>query len=109
MAADMVKCPHCFGEKPAAAKVCLHCGRDEQGFGPMVRTSQTVLVSGTTAVRRRDKGKNLALHMVLAAVVTTVGFLLMLSSGLGALLFIAGAIWLGGTKARIWWRNQLSR
>jgi hypothetical protein len=106
MAADMVKCPHCFGDKPAAAKVCVHCGRDEQGFGPMVRTSQTVLVSDSVAVRRRDKGDNLAVHMVLAALVTAIGFLLMLSSGLGALLFIAGAIWLGSTKARIWWRNQ---
>ena len=45
MAEDTVKCPHCFGDKPAAAKVCLHCGRDEQGFGPMVRTSQAVVVS----------------------------------------------------------------
>jgi hypothetical protein len=106
MAADMMKCPHCFGDKPAAAKVCLHCGRDEQGFGPMVRTSQTVVVPDRTAVRRREKSNNLAVHMVLAALVTAIGFLLMLSSGLGALLFIAGAIWLGSTKARIWWRQQ---
>jgi hypothetical protein len=106
MAADMVKCPHCFGDKPAAAKLCVHCGRDEQGFGPLVRAVQTVVPSDRTAVKRRDASANLALHMVLAALVTAIGFLLMLSSGLGALLFIAGAIWLGSTKARIWWRHQ---
>lgn len=32
-----VKCPHCLGEKPAAASVCMHCGRDRKGFGPRVR------------------------------------------------------------------------
>jgi len=106
MAADLAKCPHCFGEKQAAAKVCLHCGRDEQGFGPMVRTSQAVVISETSTVRRRDERNKLAVHMVLACLVTIIGFLLMLSSGLGALLFIAGVIWLGSTKARIWWRHQ---
>lgn len=106
MASEIVKCPHCFGDKPAAAKVCLHCGRDEQGFGPMARTSQTVVVSDRASVRRTYKGNNLAVHMVLASLVTIIGFLLMLSSGLGALLFIGGVVWLGSTKARFWWRNQ---
>jgi len=106
MATDLVKCPHCFGEKPAAAKVCLHCGRDEQGFGPMVRTSQAVAISEGGIVRKRPKRNNLAVHMVLACLVTVIGFLLMLSSGLGALLFVAGIIWLGSIKARIWWRDQ---
>jgi hypothetical protein len=36
MSDDMVKCPHCLGEKPAAASVCMHCGRDKKGFGPRV-------------------------------------------------------------------------
>jgi hypothetical protein len=106
MAADLAKCPHCFGEKPAVAKVCLHCGRDEQGFGPMVRTSQAVVISETGTVRRRDERNNLAVHMVLACLATIIGFLLMLSSGLGALLFIAGVVWLGSAKARIWRRHQ---
>lgn len=106
MAGDTVKCPHCFGDKPAAARVCVHCGRDEQGFGPMVRTSQAVVIPERSTVRPRDKGNNLAVHMVLACLVTIVGFLLMLSSGLGAALFIAGVIWLGSTKARIWWGRQ---
>ena len=106
MTLDFVRCPHCFGEKPAAAKVCLHCGRDEQGFGPMVRTSQAVTLSEGSAVRRRDRHGNLAVHVVLACILTIVGFLLMLSSGLGALLFVGGVIWLASTRARIWWRHQ---
>ena len=106
MAEDTVKCPHCFGDKPAAAKVCLHCGRDEQGFGPMVRTSQAVVVSSEGTVRSSNKRSNLAVHTALACLVTFVGFLLMLSSGLGALLFISGIIWLGSTRARIWWRQR---
>jgi hypothetical protein len=36
MSDDVVKCPHCLGEKPAAASVCMHCGRDRKGFGPRV-------------------------------------------------------------------------
>lgn len=36
MSDDTVKCPHCLGEKPAAASVCMHCGRDRKGFGPRV-------------------------------------------------------------------------
>ena len=109
MAADMLKCPHCFGDKPSAAKVCLHCGRDEQGFGPMVRTVEGVVISNRVSTRRLDQRNNLAVHMVLAGLLTGMGFLLMLSSGLGSLLFIAGVIWLGSTKARIWWRHQLGR
>ena len=34
MSDDTVKCPHCLGEKPAAASVCMHCGRDKKGYGP---------------------------------------------------------------------------
>jgi len=101
-----VKCPHCFGEKPAAAKVCLHCGRDEQGYGPMAPANQAVVISQRRITRRRDKRNNLAVHMVVACLVTVIGFLLMLSSGLGALLFISGVVWLGSIKARIWWRHQ---
>jgi hypothetical protein len=37
MSEEIVKCPHCLGEKPAAANVCMHCGRDKKGFGPRVR------------------------------------------------------------------------
>jgi hypothetical protein len=36
MSDNVVKCPHCLGEKPAAASVCMHCGRDRKGFGPRV-------------------------------------------------------------------------
>jgi len=39
MSEIMVKCTHCLGEKPAAANVCMHCGRDRKGFGPRVRIS----------------------------------------------------------------------
>jgi hypothetical protein len=106
MAADTVRCPHCFGDKPAAARVCLHCGRDEEGFGPLVRTSQAVVVSDRGTVAGRSKRSNLSVHMAVACLVTIIGFLLMLSSGLGALLFVGGVIWLGSTRARIWWRNQ---
>jgi hypothetical protein len=105
MTSDMVKCPHCFGDKPSAAKVCLHCGRDEQGFGPMVR-SQELTVSGEPLVRKQRTRTDLRIHVILASIVAVVGFLIMLSSGLGALLFIVGIAWLGATRVRIWWRQQ---
>ena len=34
MSEVMIKCPHCLGEIPAVATVCMHCGRDKKGFGP---------------------------------------------------------------------------
>jgi hypothetical protein len=105
MTSDMVKCPHCFGDKPAAAKVCFHCGRDEQGFGPMVR-GQELTVADEAPIRRQRTRADLRIHIILASIVAAVGFLIMLSSGLGALLFVAGIAWLGATKARIWWRQQ---
>ncbi len=105
MAADTVKCPHCFGDKPAAAKVCLHCGRDEQGFGPMLPSS-AVGGSGHAFPKRKRLAADLRTHVILAAIVAAVGFLIMLSSGLGALLFIVGVVWLLTTRVRIWWRQQ---
>ncbi len=105
MTTDMVKCPHCFGDKPAEAKVCLHCGRDEQGFGPMVR-SQMVTVSGDALPKRQRIRTDLRIHVILASIVAALGFLIMLSSGLGALLFISGIVWLVATKVRIRWRQQ---
>jgi hypothetical protein len=109
MATDLVKCPHCFGEKPAAAKVCLHCGRDEQGFGPMVRSSQAVTVSGKALTRRHGIGNNLKVHMLVAVIAAVSGFLLMVSSGLGSMLFIFGIVLFLTTRARIWWRQQRNR
>lgn len=107
MAADTVKCPHCFGDKPAAAKVCLHCGRDEQGFGPMVCASQAVIASDSKAIRRRGIGSDLKIHMLVAVLAATLGFLIMLSSGLGSLLFIFGVALLLITRVRMWWRDRL--
>jgi len=105
MSADMVKCPHCFGDKPSAAKVCLHCGRDEQGFGPMVR-SQAVNASNNALLRGQRIRSDLRIHLILASIVAALGFLIMLSSGLGALLFVFGIVWLVATKVRIRWRQQ---
>lgn len=105
MTTDMVKCPHCFGEKPSAAKVCLHCGRDEHGYGPMVR-SQALTVSDNASLKRKRPWTDLRIHVILASIVAALGFLIMLSSGLGALLFILGVVWLVATRARIWWRQQ---
>jgi hypothetical protein len=105
MSADMVKCPHCFGDKPSAAKVCLHCGRDEHGFGPMVR-SQAVSASDNGLLRRQRIRTDPRIHVILASIVAALGFLLMLSSGLGALLFLFGIVWLVATRVRIWWRQQ---
>jgi len=107
MATDTVKCPHCFGEKPAKAKVCLHCGRDEQGFGPMVRTSQTALVSGDLLTKRGPTGSDLKIHVIIGVLATTLGFLLMLSSGFGALLFILGVALLLAARLRVWWRGRV--
>ncbi len=106
MAVDFVKCPHCFGDKHAAAKVCLHCGRDEQGFGPVIRPSQAVVVSDSTMTKKLKLANDLKIHMVVALIVATLGFFLMLSSGLGSLLFILGITLLLTTKIRIWWRQQ---
>lgn len=105
MTSDMVKCPHCFGDKPSAAKVCLHCGRDEQGFGPIIR-SEVVTVSDKALQRRQRIRTDLRIHVILASIVAALGFLIMLSSGLGALLFIFGIVWLVATRVRIWWRQQ---
>jgi hypothetical protein len=102
---DLVKCPHCFGEKPSAAKVCLHCGRDEQGFGPMVRTDVLPSLS-KNVVRKRHTFSDLKVQAIAAIVATTLGFLMMLSSGLGALLFIIGIALLLTTRLRVWWRKQ---
>ncbi len=73
MTTDMVKCPHCFGDKPAAAKVCLHCGRDEHGFGPMVR-SQAVTVSDNALLKRKRPGTDLRIHVILASDSGGTGF-----------------------------------
>jgi hypothetical protein len=105
MTSDMVKCPHCFGDKPSAAKVCVHCGRDEQGFGPMVRT-QELTVAGNAVPRRQRAVTDLRVHVMLACILAAVGFLVMLSSGLGALLFVIGIVWLAATRVRLWWRQQ---
>jgi hypothetical protein len=105
MTTDMVKCPHCFGDKPSAAKVCLHCGRDEHGFGPLVRT-EMVPASANKLQKRRWTGADLRIHVILASIMAAFGFLIMLSSGLGALLFLAGMVWLAATRVRIWWRRQ---
>ncbi len=105
MAICTVKCPHCFGEKPAEAKVCLHCGRDQEGFGPMIRTTQAVVASSSTTVRRRRTTGDLKIHMLVAVLSAALGFFLMLSSGLGALLFIFGLGLFVITRLRMWWRS----
>jgi len=105
MTAGMVKCPHCFGDKPSAAKVCLHCGRDEHGFGPMVR-SQAVTASYRALPMRQRVWNDLRIHVILASLAAALGFLIMLSSGLGVLLLTFGVIWLVATRVRIWWRQQ---
>ena len=106
MTADIVKCPHCFGDKPSAAKVCLHCGRDEQGFGPMVRISQPVATSENATIKRRPITSDLKIHTLAAVLATTLGLLMMLSSGLGALLFIVGVVLLLIVRVRTWWRQR---
>ena len=107
MDADMVKCPHCFGEKPAKAKVCLHCGRDEQGFGPMAPAGQTALIPGNLPIKKGLAPSDLRIHVIVGILIATAGFLLMLSSGVGALLFIVGIALLLSAKLRIWWRGRL--
>jgi hypothetical protein len=109
MAEELVKCPHCFGEKPAVAKVCLHCGRDENGFGPMVRSSQTVMVPDHSVTKRRPAESDLKIHMLIAVIATVSGFLILVSSGLGSLLFIFGLAFLLTTRVRMWWRENRGR
>jgi hypothetical protein len=109
MAADVVKCPHCFGEKPAAALVCLHCGRDAQGFGPMVRSSQSLMVPDNAVHRSRRVRDDLNVHTFIAVLALISGFLLMLSSAVGSLLFAFGIILLVITRIRAWWRHQRPR
>ena len=107
MDADVVKCPHCFGDRPAKAKVCLHCGRDEQGFGPMIRASQAVVASDVAAIRSRRTAADLKIHILVGVLSAGLGFLLMLTSGLGSLLFIFGVGVLLVTRARMWWRRRV--
>ncbi len=106
MTADIVKCPHCFGEKPAAANVCLHCGRDEQGFGPMIRSSEAVIAYNHGRPAKRSESSNLSLHLLIALASAGLGFLIMLTSGLGSLLFVFGIGLLLVTRARMWWRKR---
>lgn len=105
MAEGMVKCPHCFGEKPAEAKVCFHCGRDREGFGPIVCSSGN-LVSRRMEESRPPNTVDFRFHMMCALAATLVGLLIMLSTGLGTILFILGIAWLLAIKIRIWWRRQ---
>jgi hypothetical protein len=102
---NMVKCPHCFGEKPAAAKVCLHCGRDEQGYGPMIQRQTALEIEGPRP-HRTVRGFHPKRQILMAAGITGLGFLVMTSSGLGSLLFLSGIIWLGIIKAGSWWREK---
>ncbi len=106
MADAVEKCPHCFGEKPVRAKVCLHCGRDAEGFGPMVRTSGNAVTNAPKRSASSD-GLDLRLQILLAGLLAAVGFLIMVSTGFGTLLFVFGLCWLLVTKARIWWRKQV--
>jgi hypothetical protein len=109
VAEELVKCPHCFGEKPAAAKVCLHCGRDKDGFGPIVRNSQAVMVPSDPIPRLQPTQNHLKIQLLIAVVAMVSGFLLMISSGLGSLLFIFGLAFLLITRARMWWRRHGGR
>ena len=106
MDTDMVKCPHCFGEKPAKARVCLHCGRDEQGFGPMSPISQNAMIPGNLSMKKGLAVSDLRIHVIVGTLIATAGFLLMLSSGIGALLFIAGIALLLSARLRMWWRGR---
>jgi hypothetical protein len=106
MSSDLVKCPHCFGDKPATAKVCLHCGRDEQGFGPMVPISQTVAPAENLTIKRRSITSDLNIHLLAGILATALGLLMMLSSGLGSLLFILGVALLLTLRVRSWRRQR---
>jgi hypothetical protein len=107
MDTDMVKCPHCFGEKPAKARVCLHCGRDEQGFGPMAPPGQTAMIPGNLSIKKSITASDLRIHVVIGILIAAAGFLLMLTSGIGAVLFVAGIALLLSARLRIWWRGRL--
>ena len=106
MSSDLVKCPHCLGDKPATAKVCLHCGRDEQGFGPMVQITQSAASSENHTIKVRARTHDLTIHMLVGVLATALGLLLMLSSGIGALLFIVGVALLISLSVRMWWRQR---
>lgn len=105
MADGMENCPHCFGRKPVKARVCFHCGRDAEGFGPMVRSSGNAVVN-TPNKPARPEGLDLRLHILAAALMAAVGFLIMISTGFGVLLFVFGICWLFITKTRLWWRKK---
>ena len=90
---EMEKCPHCFGEKPVEAKVCLHCGRDKEGFGPTVR-SETVAIAqnaANTAQLVRIKKKY---HQMLSALTVIASiFVFGVIPSVGAFLFFGGLFW----------------
>ncbi len=93
MADAMENCPHCFGQKPVRAKVCLHCGRDAEGFGPMVRSSGNAVMNAPKR-SASPEGLDLRLHILVAGLMAAVGFLIMISTGFGTLLFAFGLCWL---------------
>ena len=72
----------------------------------MIRASQAVVASDVTAIRTRRAAGDLKIHVLVGVLSVGMGFLLMLSSGLGSLLFIFGLGLLLVTRARMWWRRR---
>ncbi len=65
-----------------------------------------VTVADKGLSRKQRIKTDLRIHLILASIVAALGFLIMLSSGLGALLFVFGIVWLIATRVRIRWRQQ---
>jgi hypothetical protein len=74
----------------------------------MVRSSGNAVVNSSHKAAPPE-GLDLRLHILAAALMAAVGFIIMISTGFGVLLFAFGLCWLLITKARLWWRKQESK
>lgn len=108
----LINCPECEKQVSDRAATCPNCGvgittaRETQAAGQHIQTMQKT-------------SKKLKMHLLMAALASVLGLLLMLIAStsasadfqmtgfaFGLLLAISGTVWLIGTRFRIWWHHD---